>query len=636
MLQKMRDQTQSLGFKVLVAILVVVLAVFGFGAFNLFVTGDPEVASVDGEGITEGDLARATERERRRMAAQMGEDFDPSTLDSVELQGAVLEQLISREILEQAAEDFGVGASSDQVNRTLVEAPSFQVDGTFQPDMYRQAVRAMGYSPQEFMEETAQLLALDQMQSTLTETALLTDRELDLHVRLLAQSRDLAYLPFPVAAFRDEVDVSDEDVRLRYQEDQRAYTTDETADAAYVVLSIEDLLDDPAIEVTESDLREAYAAERENAPAEEERRSRHILLSTGEQRSAEEARAALEDIRARVLEGESFAAIAEEVSEDPGSASQGGDLGFAGRGVFEPAFEEALFALEEPGAVSRPVQTEYGYHLIMLEDVRRSELPSFDERREALAKRLRREQAEELYEERLRELDNLAFEHPNSLDQVVSELGLERKTVDGVTREEGPAPFDQQEVREALFGSEVLDQGFNSPAIELDEGRAVVVRATEHHPPEPVPFEAVASEIRDAMETERARALARDARASATARLEAGESVAEVAADYESSWQTFEGVRRSSAEVPQTVIRTAFDLPRPGDSGKSLGEVALPAGDPALVVVTRVRAGDPEALPEAERASMRRFLEDRVARVEFDGFFESLRAEASVHRADRR
>lgn len=633
MLQKLRDQTQSLGFKILVAIIVFVLAVFGFGAFNLFVTGDPEVASVNGEGITEAELARATERERRRLASRMGEDFDPSLIDPVRLQRSVLEQMIARRLLSQAAERLAIGVSRERVDNVVVSNPSFQVDGRFQGELYRQAVQSMGYRPQEFLDDTADLMALEQLQTTITDTAFLTGRELNVHAELLGQRRDVAYLAFEADRFRDQVTVTDEDVRRHYDENQRAYQTTESLDVAYVTLSIDDLIDDPAIEISEDQLRGAYEAERESAPPEESRRSRHILLETSDERSAEEAAAELQELKARIEAGESFAELAEAVSEDPGSAAQGGDLGFVGEGVFDPAFEEALFALEEPGDVSDPVATEFGYHLIQLEEVRRRPYPDFEELRADIERQLRREQAEVLYAERLRELDSLAFEHPNDLETIVERLGLERQSADGVTRESGPPPFDTSQVRDVLFTDDVLRNRFNSAAVEYGDNQAAVVRVTQRHEPEPIPFEEVADDIRAELELERARALAAEAFAQARERLEAGDSASAVARDYSANWQTFELVRRNASEVPRAVLETAFDLPRPPEDDKSIGRAELPSGGSALVTVTRVRDGSPDTLTASELEGMRGFLTNRVAQLEFSSLYETVRQDASIQRA---
>ncbi|MEQ9003993.1 MAG: SurA N-terminal domain-containing protein [Pseudomonadales bacterium] len=634
MLQKLRDQTQSLGFKVLVAILVFVLAVFGFGAFNLFVGGEPEVASVNGEGITESALSLETERERRRIAAQLGEQFDPALIDPIRLQNNVLERMIAREVLGQAADDLGVAVSRSQVDAVLVSNPAFQIADGFSPDLYRQAVQSLGYTAQAFVDETARLMALEQMQNALTNSAFITERELNLHATLLAQRRDVAYLPFPVERYRAKVEVSDDDVALRYQENEAEYVSPERVDVAYVTLSLEELMNDAAISADEDELQAAYAAERAEAPDEELRNSRHILLEVGAERSAEAAREALEGVRERLQAGESFADLAREFSEDPGSASTGGELGLAGRGVFDPAFESALFELEKPGDVSAPVETEFGMHLIELVEVRRTEFPPFEAARADLERQVRERKASELFEQRLRELDNLAFEQPESLDGIAEAMGLTVATASGVTRAAGSGPFGNDDLRGRLFDSEVLVNRFNSPAVTVAEGQAVVARVTERHPPEPIPLAEVADDIRADIELERAQVMLAEAQADALARLEAGESTAAVATAHDASWQTFEGIRRNDAQVPRAVVQVAFGLRRPEAGGKSLGVATLPAGGQAVVAVTRVEDADVAAIPASELEGMRGFLAGRAADHDFGSVFQTYQDEARIRRAE--
>lgn len=634
MLQKMRDQTQSTAFKVLVGIIVVVLAVFGFGAFNLFVTGDPEIATVNGEGITQSRLAQETERERRRLAASLGENFDPSMIDPVRLQNVVLDRLISRELLGQAADELGVGVGRAEVDQSVVAIPAFQIDGTFNQDVYVQAVRSMGFTPQGFLDDTAELMALEQLQNSVVDTAFLTRRELNVHAGLLGQRRDLAYLPFDIDRFRAQVTIEDADVELRYNENQRAYQTEERVDVAYVTLALEDLLDDPAIEVSEDDILAAYEADKASAPQEEERRSRHILLTVDDERSEEEALAELNAIRERLEAGEAFDALASEFSDDPGSAAQGGELGFAGRGVFDPAFEEALFALEAPGEVSEPVQSAFGYHLIELEEVRINPYPPLETARTEIEQRLRRDQAGSLFAEKVRELDSLAFEHPNDLATIESQLGLTVQQAEGVTRGQGPAPFDDPTLRDAVFADDVLENGYNSAAVETGEDRAVVVRVAERHPAAPIPLEEVAEDIRYEIETERARTLAEQAHGQALERLREGAAAAAVAEEFDANWQTFQGMRRDASEVPRAILQAAFDLPRPGADGKSVGQAELPSGGMALVTVTRVEDGGADQLSERDLEGMRSFLSNRVANQEFAALFETIRNGASIQRPE--
>jgi peptidyl-prolyl cis-trans isomerase D len=634
MLQKMRDKTNSLAFKVLLGIIVFVLAVFGFGAVNLFGSGDPDMARVNGESITQSMLVAETERERRRLAAQLGEQFDPGMIDPVRMQAAVLEQMISRALLSQAAQDLGVGTSDAQVAANIRRNPNFQVNGAFEEGRFRMVAQALGYSPPGFVEETRELRTLEQIQRGLLGTALQTDQELRNHARLLGQRRDLAYLPFTPERFVDQALVSDEDVAQRYEENRAEYMTEERVDVEFVELTAEALADEPSIGVAEDDVRAAYEADREAAPIGEERRSRHILLALSDARDAAAAEAEILALRARIEAGEAFAELAGAVSEDPGSAAQGGDLGFAGRGVFDPEFEEALFGLAGPGALSAPVRTEFGYHLIQLEEVREIEYPAFDVARAGIEERLRREQADALFQERVRELDNLAFERPNDLPGVAEELGLEVRRVEGVTRSSGADPFTVEALRTAVFAPEVLEKGFNSAVVDAAPGRAVVARVAQRHPAEPIPLETVADALRDQLVGERARALAEEARTAAQARVEAGEPVAEVAVAYGINWQRFEGATRSAPDIPRDILDAAFRLDRPSAGGKSVGTAQLSSGGSAVVTVTRVQDGSLEILTTEEADGLRRLVAERIARLDFGGFYETLEREGSVRRVN--
>jgi peptidyl-prolyl cis-trans isomerase D len=631
MLQKLRDQTQGFGFKVLVGVLIFVLAIFGFGAFNLFVTGEQEVASVNGEDISQEMLIKAAEREQRRLAAQFGEQFDPSQIDLTQLQLRALEQLISQTLLFQALDDLGMNVSQQRVDDAVRENPVFQIDGRYDADTYRRMVQNLRYSPREFLQETRSLLALDQLQSGLTETAFMTDWELAQSARLLNQRRDLAYLEFAAEDFKDQVDLSEEEVRLRYSENELQYQTDESADVLFVELSAVQLVDDPAVEVTEDQIQAAYASVTETALSGDQRESSHILLQVNDERSAENARQLLEGLKQQLAAGAAFADLAQEYSEDPGSAAQGGALGLMAKGVFAPEFEDALWALGE-GEVSDPVQTEFGYHLIRLEKIIANEIPSLDEMRGDLESQLKMEQAELLFLERMRELDNLAFEQPDTLDGIVQEMGLQVQSVNGVTRAAAQGIFANAELREAVFTNDVLSNGYNSPAIELTDSRAVVLRVAQRHDPQLIPFVEVEEQIRDGLLAEQALRLAEQAHAEALARVQVGERVTNVARDYELQWQTFELARRNDSDAPPAVLRAAFALPRPRDGEKSVGEVDLGADSHAVVTVTRVQDGDIVIMAEREIEDMRGFLDNRAANLDFAAFYSSLEQDASIER----
>ena len=630
MLQKLRDQTQSLGFKIIVAVLVFALAFFGFGAFNIFAPGDPTVASVNGEDITQGALLAEADRQRRRLMAELGDDPAPDSIDPLALQTQALEGLITRSLIDQMVEDLDLAASSAEVDAAVLADPGFQIDGKFNQEFYRRALSAMGYTPAGYLADLASRISANQLRLALVDTALAADWESALFVRLLDQRRDLAWLPFTVARFSEDVTVDAADIELHYAEHEAEMMTDEKVDVAYVELSWEQLLDDPSIDIGEADLQREYEADKAAAADREQRRSSHILLRTGEERSDEEAMRLLEGFRERLLAGEPFAELAENHSEDPGSAAVGGDLGLVGRGIFDPAFEEALWQLQE-GEISPPVKSAFGYHLIRLEGVEVEEFPDFAEKRQEIEQRLREQAARDLFADRVRELDNLAFEQNESLAGIEEALGLERQVVEGVTRSSGGV-FASDELREAVFAPDVLEDGNNTAAIEQGGDRAVVARVLSHQPRQLRPLADVRPEIEALLVRQSARQALAEAHESALARVEAGESTAAVADDYGLSWQTVESARRADERVPAAVLEAAFAMPRPPEDGKSVGFASLNEEGEAVVTVTRVVEGDAAALADAELDGLRQLLLARGQRLDFEALYQSYLADADISR----
>lgn len=634
MLQKLRDQTQGLVFKVLVGIIIFVLAIFGFGAFNLFITTDPAIASVNGDDITQAMLATEADRERRRMAAQFGADFNANLIDPLRLQNVVLDQLIGRMLLQQAAADLGIGASEKQISNRITSNPIFLIDNKFEETNYRRVVQFMGYNPKSFLEVTKEQIALQQLRSGIIDSAFLTDWELRQHARILNQRRDLAYLAFTHDAFADRIEVNDEAIALRYEENQLQYLTEENVDVTYVELISSDLINDPAIVATEEDIRDTYETDKAAAPDEERRNSRHILLQVNDLRSAEDAQAQLMVLRDRIEAGESFAELAQEHSEDIASAAAGGELGAVAAGVFDADYDRVLWVLNE-GELSQPVQTELGYHLIKLESIEITKYPTFDELRGEIEDRLRRIQANQLFTDRIRELDNLAFEQPESLTGISEALALEIKHVQGISRTTGSGIFGNVQLREAIFSDEVLLKGYNSGAVEYIENRAVVARVGNRHESEPIPLEEVAEEIKSVIVAELARAEIDVAHTAALARIKAGESVAEVADDHGLQWRTVELARRTQPGVPREVLQRAFSLQRPADeAAKVVGEASSAAGEKYVVTVTRVEDGDVSTMAESEINTVRGLLVNRVSNVDFEGFYRTIENAASISRPD--
>ena len=628
MLQKLRDQTQSTGFKIIVAMLVFALAFFGFGAFNVFAPGDPSVASVNGDDITQGELLAETEREKRFLLVEGG---DAANLDPLEMQTRALERLINRTLLQQIVEDLDLTAAPARVDAAVVADAGFQIDGQFNSDIYRRALSAMGFTPTEYLAALGKQMSSEQLQRAIAGTVFATDWETRSFARLMGQKRDLAWLPFTVTHFSEGVAVDAAAVETYYQEHQSELMTEETVDAVYVELAWDQMLDDPSIEITEADIEREYAADKAAAEADEQRRSSHILLRTGDERTEAQAIALLEDISARIAAGASFAELAETYSEDPGSAQLGGDLGAVGRGIFDPDFEAALWALEV-GELSSPVKSAFGYHLIRLDGIETIEFPALSEQRAAIEERLRRVAAEELFIERMRDLDRRAFESIDSLDPVAEAFGLDIQRVEGVSRTAGEAVFAEADLREALFDAKVLLQGENTAALEYGTNRAIVARVDQHHVAELKALDDVRPEIEALLVVREAESRLAEAQAAALSRVQAGDSVAAVADEYGLAWETLEEAARNDPRPPPGVVEAAFALNRPGEGGKSVGVADLGAEGKAIVTVTRVLEGDVSTLADSELDGLRQLFVARSETLDYEALYQGYLADADVSR----
>ncbi|MCH2342825.1 SurA N-terminal domain-containing protein [Pseudomonas sp. NPDC047963] len=614
MLQNIRDNSQGWIAKTIIGIIVMLLALTGFDAIFNAASNSRNAAEVNGEEISLDELNQAMNMQRRQLAQQLGGNFDPSMLDDKLVRESSLRALIDRALLLQGARDADFAFSEAALDQMILQTPEFAVDGVFNAARFDQVIQQMGYTRLQFRELLKQEMLIGQLRAGISGSGFVTDEQIEAFARLEQQTRDFATMTVP--AETAAVDVSNDEAREYFEKNTDRFRSPEQVVLEYLELNKESFFDQ--VEVSEEDIKDLYQQRIANLA--EQRRAAHILIETDGSEDAT-AKEKIDEVAKRLASGEDFSALAKELSQDPGSANEGGDLGFAGPGVYDPAFEEALYGLEE-GQVSAPVRSDFGWHLIKLLGVQSPEIPSLDSLKPELVRELKAQQVEQRFVEASKQLEDTAFESSDLL-QPAQELGLSVQTTEAFGREGGAGVAANRQVIQAAFSDEVLVDGANSGVIELDPDTVVAVRVKEHLQPEVLPFDAVKGDIIAQLKRSKAaeQALAKGEQLIATLR-DGGQ--------IEQQWQPVEAASRSQEGIEPAVLQQVFRMPKPEASDKpSYGSVRLSDGD--FVVVRLSGVSEPKAeLSEEDKQNYRRFLASRSGQQDFAAYRQMLHENAEI------
>nr|MBF0681513.1 SurA N-terminal domain-containing protein [Pseudomonas sp.] len=615
MLQNIRDNSQGWIAKTIIGIIVVLLAFTGFEAIFNSSGNARNAAEVNGEEISLDELNQAMNMQRRQLMQQLGSDFDASLLDDKLLRDSALGALIDRTLMLQGARDADFAFSQTALDQLILQTPEFAVDGAFNATRFDQVIQQMGYNRLQFRQLLEQEMLIGQLRAGIAGSGFVTDQQIERFAQLERQTRDFASLT--IAADSTSVQVSEEEAREYYEANTERFRSPEQVVLEYVELNKESYFDE--VEASDEALQELY--QRQIGNLAEQRRAAHILIEADGSSDAE-ARAQLEEIATQLEAGGDFAALAKQHSADPGSASEGGDLGYAGPGVYDPAFEEALFALEE-GQVSEPVRSEFGWHLIKLLGVQSPEVPSFESMKPELVRELKTQQVEQRFVEATKQLEDSAFEAAD-LEQPAQELGLTVKTTDAFGREGGEGIAANRQVIQAAFSEEVLVDRANSSVIELDPDTVVAVRVKQHLEPEVLAFETVREGIVEELQRSKAAEQARSEGEQLLASLRDG-------GDAAGQWRAVEAATRGQDGVEPAVLQAVFRMPKPEGDNPVFAGLTLGSGDYVVVRLTGV--SEPEGELSAEqKQNYRRFLASRSGQQDFEAYRNQLHAEAEVER----
>ena len=622
MLQNIRDNSQGWIAKTIIGVIVALMALTGFDAIFQATTHKNEAAKVNGEEISQNELSQAVDMQRRQLMQQLGKDFDASLLDEKMLRESALKGLIDRKLLLQGAEQAKFAFSEAALDQVILQTPEFQVDGKFSSERFDQVIRQLGYSRMQFRQMLAQEMLIGQLRAGVAGSGFVTDAEVLAFARLEKQTRDFATLN--VKADPAAVKLTDDEVKAYYDEHAKEFMTPDQVIIDYVELKKASFFDQVAVK--DEDLQAAY--QKEIANLSEQRRAAHILIEVNDKTTEAQAKAKIDDVQARLAKGEKFEALAKEFSQDPGSANNGGDLGYAGPGVYDPAFEKALYSLSKD-QVSEPIRTDFGYHLIKLLGVEAPEVPTLASLKDKLTRELKAAQVEQRFVEATKQLEDSAFE-ASDLAQPAADLKLTVHTSKPFGREGGEGVAANRAVVTAAFSTEVIDEGANSTAIELDPETVIVLRSKEHLKPAQLPLESVNAAIRTQLTKEHASAAAKTKAEKLIADLRDGKAPLDKAVEGQ-NWKTTEAATRGQEGVDPAVLQTLFRMPKPAAKDKpTFTSVTLPDG--SLMIVRLNGVNEAAAPTDEEKVQYRRFLASREGQQDFAAYRKQLEAQAEIKR----
>ncbi|QJD30884.1 SurA N-terminal domain-containing protein [Methylococcus geothermalis] len=615
MLQAIRDKAQGIFAW---AMLILVGIPFAFwGINNYFDSGkEAPVAVVGDREFFERDLVQAYQQDLANLVG-LGD------VDEKQLKRQALERLVRDELIAQAAAGEGLAVPDTAVRAFIQTLPYFQTDGKFDKDKYNVMLSAQGMSSPAFVEQVKRALLMEQFQRGITDTAFATRQQAEAFFRLKNQEREIEFATLPLA--KADGEVSDAAVDEYYRSHQEAFQSPESVTVSFLSLSLDDVARE--VKPTEEDLRNFYEEQKAAFTTEERRRVSHILVTVDPAKPEEEsaALAKINQIRDRLLKGEDFAKVAKEASDDRVSAEKGGDLGMVAKGAMEPNFEKAALALAQ-GAVSEPVKTSFGYHLIKVTELVPASTKPYEQVKDEVAAGFRRNAAENRFYDLGQKLTESAFEHPDTLEPAAQALGLKVEESQPFTRDGGGGIFAEEAVRKAAFSEEVLG-GKNSDPVEIGADRVVVLRLKEHRPAEVKPLPEVRGEIVARLRDQAARDKTRSMAEAAIKAIQAGKTLGEVAKVHH--WEVTGPlmIKRDASTVPAPIVNAAFgtrELDRPN-------LVALENGDHAILRLTAIRDG--EASPEADKGmeTVRQSLARGAGQKEFAAFVAEMRRHADVY-----
>ena len=621
MLQDIRDNSQGIIAKVIIALMIVPFVFFGID--SLFTSGGGvDVAEVNGEQISEAELLYGIDRQKQRLAQQLGDSYDPNVIQDSMLKPQVLESLIQRSLFKDQAKKLSVVASNKLLDKSIVESPDFQEGGVFSVARYEGLLRANGLTTIAHRQQLKTQIEASHIAGGLQGSAFATEKDLAMLATVIDERRDLRYMVVPAAKLEDIEPISTEAVQAFYDANAQQFLSEEQANVDYIEMSMQDFYQD----VAEEDIRSTYDREKAAFEGGVQRNVAHIMLEINDSLDVDAASAKLQALSIQVQEGADFSKLAQEHSDDLATAELGGELGFIEEGDF-PEFDSALTGLEQ-GQLSELIVTETAVHLLKILEANRREFADFASSHDRIEEQIKRAAAKPEFITSIEALADATFGAEDLLAGA-EEFGLTVKNSDYFGRADTAGLAAHRVVRNLAFSDEFLAENGNSDVLELSEDTVVVLRLKDFKAAEAKPLIVVAEQIELQLQQEKLAGHTAARAQGFVEQLKNDDNIENLAKSNKLEWQVSLDTKRSSIAVDQAILSEAFAA-QEFVGASALGVATLSNGDHAVIQVKNVQLGKLSRVPAADQLALAGSYKQSLGNSDFDRYFKSVRDQADV------